>query len=142
MSFQVNSTSHETAAVKQIVRVLGRSSADDVIAYAGCFVCKLIAGSNPPSYSQHSWGNGLDVFPRNPGNVQAELDEIFHTAIRNATQRTLANRGRKMPAAEIIHHDGRLIWTPSQGIHPYTGTTGAHIHISGAPLRTGVPSWC
>jgi hypothetical protein len=59
--------------------------------------------------------------------------------VYQAKHRTKANRFRKLDVAEVIDHDGRRIWTPSQGWHDYNGTTGTHIHVSAAPLKTGRP---
>jgi hypothetical protein len=139
--FPVNSTSVETAAIKRVVRVMQRTPASEVIGYGGVFNCRVIAGTN--SYSQHAWGNAVDLFPRDPSAthtpVDQELDRIFHAAIRQAENKTKYNHFRRMPASEIIHHNARLIWTPDAGIHAYGGTTGAHIHVSGAPLKHGTP---
>lgn len=136
--FPVNSTSVETDAIKRVVRVLRRAKVSDHIAYGAVFNCRTIAGSS--SYSQHAWGNAVDLFPRQPvGDDAGERQLIFHAIIRNTTKRTLANRGKKLAVSQVIDHSGRVIWTPSEGIHPYTGTTGDHVHVSGAPLRTGTP---
>ena len=143
MSFPVNSTSVGTAATKRIEAVMGRtrvgSGKTRVIAYAGRFVCKYIVGSKPRVYSQHSWGNADDLFPT-PNLTQAKLRDIADSVVWQATHRTKANRFRKLDVAEVIDHDARRIWTPSQGWHSYSGTYGAHIHVSGTPLRTGTPA--
>ena len=145
MAFPVNSTSTQTAPCSRIATVMGRAKAGSgktrVIAYAGCFVCKKISGSD--SWSQHSWGNALDLFPiphPAPSYVQTELRQIAYGVVYQATHRTKANRLRKLEVAEVIDHDARRIWTPSQGWHAYGGTTGAHIHVSASPLRTGRPA--
>ena len=141
MSFPVNSTSVGTPATERIERVMGRAKVGSgrtrIIAYAGRFVCKKISGST--SWSQHSWGNADDLFPTDGGNTQAKLDDIAGAVVYQATHRTVANRGRKLDVAEVINHDGRRIWTPAGGWRTYSGTTGAHIHVSGAPLKTGTP---
>ncbi len=145
MSFPVNSTSVGTASTKRVERVLQRAKIGRgktrIIAYAGRFVCKKISGST--SWSQHSWGNADDLFPipnPQPGYVQKELRTIADAVVYQAKHRTVANRGRKLDVAEVIDHDARRIWTPAGGWRPYGGTTGAHIHVSGAPLRTGTPA--
>jgi hypothetical protein len=136
--FPVYSTSVETAAVKRIVRVLRRAKVAPYIARAGVYNCRPIAGSS--SWSQHSWGNAVDLFPKLPiGDDAADRRRIAAAVVAQAKHRTLANRGRRLAVAEVIDHSGRTIWTPSQGWHPYTGTTGDHVHVSGAPLRTGTP---
>jgi hypothetical protein len=144
LSFPVNSTSVETAPCSRVATVMGRtkvgSGTTRIISYAGCYICKQISGSN--SWSQHSWGNALDLFPKpSPQRVtvQHELRAIADAVVYQATHKTKANRLRKLEVAEVIDHDGRRIWTPSQGWHDYGGTTGTHIHVSAAPLKTGVP---
>ena len=140
MSFPVNSTSVETAPVKRILACLQRAKVEPKIGYAGVFVCKKIVGSN--SWSQHSWGNAADIFPEpnsQPSYVQKELRAIADAVIYQAKHRTAANRFRKLDVAEVIDHDASRIWTPSEGWHFYGGTKGPHIHVSGKPLKTGVP---
>ena len=107
-----------------------------IIAYAGRFVCKQISGSS--SWSQHSWGNADDLFPT-PNDTQKKLRAIADAVVYQAKHRTVANRGRKLDVAEVIDHDARRIWTPSEGWHAYGGTTGAHVHVSGSPLKSGRP---
>ena len=111
-----------------------------IISFAGCYNCRKISGSS--SWSQHSWGNALDLFPvPNPQRVyvQKELRDIANAVVYQATHRTKANRFRKLDVAECIDHDGRRRWTPSGGWGSYGGATGAHIHVTAAPYRTGLP---
>lgn len=136
MSFPVYSTSVETAAIKRVVAVLGRARIDPKIKFGSVFVCKKIAGSS--TWSQHSWGNAIDIFPTD-GNTQAKLRDIADAVVYQATHKTKANRFRKLPVSQVIDHDGRRIWSSGQGWYTYAGTTGAHIHVSGKPLKTGVP---
>ena len=138
--FPVTSTSVETPSIRRVCRVLGRASVSDVIASGGCYSCRPVAGSL--TYSQHSWGNAVDLFPKgahDPELVQAYLRRIANAVVRHATTRTVANRGRRLPIAQVIDHDARRIWEPGKGWHPYSGTTGAHVHVSGAPMHTGRP---
>ena len=137
MSYPVNSTSVETHQIARVNRVLGRALVGGKIAYAGVFVCKKIVGSTP--YSQHSWGNAADLFPKQLFSDNQGLHEIAVAVVRHTTKRTFANLGRKLEVAEVIDHNNRLIWTPSQGWHAYGGTTGEHIHVSGSPLKSGIP---
>ena len=138
MSYPVNSTSVETRQIARVNRVLGRAKAGKKIAYAGVFVCKKIVGST--SWSQHSWGNAADLFPKQVYSDNRGLHEIAVAVVRHTTKRTVANLGRKLEVAEVIDHDNRVIWTPALGWHPYGGTPGAHVHVSGDPLHTGTPS--
>jgi hypothetical protein len=138
MSFSVQSTSVETAAVKRICRVVQRTKTAKRIAYAAVYACRKISGSS--SWSQHSWGNAVDIFPKGDPEVHAAVRKaIRNTVVWQATHKTVANRGRKLDVAEVIDHSGRVIWTPSKGWHTYTGSTGDHVHVSGAPLKTGTP---
>lgn len=138
MSFPVNSTSVGTASIERFERVMQRTKVGDgTISYAGRYICKRISGS--VSYSQHSWGNADDLFPT-LGGTQFKLRRIANAVVYQATHRTIANRWRKLEVAEVIDHDAGRIWTPSQGWHPYGGTTGAHIHVSAGPLMTGIPA--
>ncbi len=141
MAFPVNSTSVGTAAAKRVEVVMGRAKVGSgktrIIAYAGRFVCKKISGSN--SWSQHSWGNADDLFPT-PNDTQKKLRNIADAVVYQAKHRTVANRGRKLDVAEVIDHDASRIWTPAGGWRSYGGAKGAHIHVSGAPLRTGTPA--
>jgi hypothetical protein len=138
MSFPSQSTSLETAAIKRALRVLNRAAISDDIAYAGVFVCKKIAGSN--SWSQHAYGNAADLFPKASKPTQKTLRDIADAVVRQATKATVANRGVRIKVAEVIDHDAGRIWTPMEGWHSYGGTTGAHIHVSGSPLRSGTPA--
>lgn len=142
--FPVYSTSVQTREVARIIRVLMRTPAAAFVHHAGVYNCRTIAGSS--TWSQHAWGNAVDLFPQpkhtsKRGYVDAgEARRIIANAIvRNATKRTRANRGRKLKVAEVIDHDGRRIWTPSRGWYTYTGSRGNHVHVSGAPKRTGTP---
>lgn len=140
MSFPVQSTSVGTASCKRGERVLQRAKVGSgdtrIIHHAGRYVCKKILGSN--LWSQHSWGNADDLFPTE-GNTQAKLRRIADAVVYQAKNKTIANRFRKLNVAEVIDHDGRKRWTPQGGWGPYTGATGAHIHVSWAPFKTGTP---
>ena len=140
MSFPVNSTSVGTASTERVERVMQRAKVGDgktrIIAYAGRFVCKKILGSD--LWSQHSWGNADDFFPTE-GDTQAKLRRIADAVVYQCKHRTVANRGRKLEVSEVIDHDGRRRWIPGTGWVPYTGATGAHIHVSGSPYKSGRP---
>ena len=141
MAFPILSTAYGTAATKRIERVLQRSNVGSgstrIISSASRFACRKISGSD--SWSQHAYGNADDIFPT-AGDTQAKLRHIADAVVTQATTRTVANRGRKLDVAEVIDHDAGRIWTPSEGWHAYGGATGAHIHVSGKPLRSGTPA--
>lgn len=137
--FAIQSTSVETAAIKRVCRVLERAKIRHRINYAQVFSCRKISGSS--SWSQHAYGNAVDLFPR--GDIEshaAARRAIANFIVKNTTTKTLANLGRKLAVAEVIDHSGRRIWTPGQGWHAYGGTAGDHVHVSGAPLRSGTPA--
>lgn len=143
--FSINSTSVETAAIARVGRVLRRAKVSRLIASAGVFNCRTIAGTS--TYSQHAWGNAIDLFPSSAGakvefqgNVNRELRAIADAVVMHTTKRTLANLGRKLAVSQVIDHNNRRIWTPSEGWHTYTGALGTHVHVSGAPLRSGTPA--
>lgn len=135
MSFPVYSTSVETAAIARVCRVMGRSHAGINIAKGEVFDCRKIAGSD--QFSQHAWGNAADLFVRAGGDKA--LYHLADAVVAQVVHRTKANLGRRLAVSQVIDHDNRRIWEPGVGWHPYTGTTGAHVHVSGAPLREGTP---
>ncbi len=135
MTFPVVSTEYETAAVKNIARVMNRSKVANLIDRAGCYACRSVAGTSTPS--QHSYGNALDFFPKQHLNQTDARDAIFHNVIIQATKKTIANRGKKLPIHLLINHDALLQWTPSGGIQHYGGLTGDHVHADPFPQYTG-----
>lgn len=143
--FPVYSTSLQTAAIARVNRVLARSKAARNIASGGVFNCRVISGTS--TYSQHAYGNAVDLFPsalyakvEYHGDVNAELHAIADAVVLHTTKRTIANRGRKLSVSQVIDHNHHRIWTHEDGWHYYDGATGAHVHVSGAPLRTGKPA--
>jgi hypothetical protein len=141
--FPVYSTSVQTKAIARVIRVLARTPAAAFVDHAGVYNCRRIAGST--AWSQHAWGNAVDLFPRGARRKRGYVDAdearriLAREIVRNAKKRTKANRGRKLKVSQVIDHDGRLIWTPERGWRPYTGAPGNHVHVSGAPLRDGTP---
>ncbi len=138
MTFPVYSIATITPAVARIVRVMQRSKVAPRIARAGVYNCRKVAGTSV--WSQHAWGNAADLFPDPPAmDDEADRRAIAEAVVLQATRRTVANRGRRLAVAEVIDHDARRIWTPALGWHGYGGSTGDHVHVSGAPLRSGTP---
>ncbi len=136
MTFPTNSTAYQTAEAKRAMRVMNRSNVAHLIAYAGCYNCRPIAGTSTPS--QHSYGNADDLFPKPPtSDDDAQRRAIFHNVITQATKKTIANRGRKLKVHLLIDHDARLQWTPSGGIQHYYGDTGDHVHVDYYPQYSG-----
>src|SRR5262245_327781 len=128
MSFPINSTSVMTDPCERVCRVMQRSKVGSgksrIISYAGIFSCRRIDGSS--SWSQHAWGNASDLFPvgKEYGVKRARCYAIANAVVYQATHKTVANRGRKIPVAECIDHENRRIWTPAGGWRPYGGNTG------------------
>lgn len=135
MSFPINSTSVHTPSCKRVCRVMQRTAIarDGRISHGGVFNCRKISGTN--FWSQHSWGNAVDLFPKDG----AFNNDIAEAAVRQAKKRTWANRGRKLQLSNVIDHLNRRIWTPGTGWHPYGGTVGPHVHVQAAPIKTGTP---
>jgi len=138
MTFPVYSVGTITPAVRRIVAVLQRSKVAPRIARAGVYNCRVISGTS--SWSQHAWGNAVDLFPDPPVmDDQADLRAIARAVVAQATHRTIANRGRRLQVARVIDHDAGVQWTPAAGWHGYSGTAGPHVHVEGAPARSGTP---
>lgn len=143
--FEVRSTSTITRATQRTIRVLQRSHVAPLIAYAGVFNCRYVSGTSV--WSDHAWGAAVDLFPRGtnlyPEGTPEDFDEIlrriFHGVIMQATRRTRANRGRPLRIRYVIDHQHALIWTPSAGVHHYSGTVGPHVHVSTGREPTGTP---
>jgi hypothetical protein len=133
MTFPINSTSVMTDACERACRVMQRVANEEKISYGGVFSCRKIAGTT--YWSQHAWGNALDLFPTKPGYN----DDIAKAAVTQATKRTVANRGRKLELSNVIDHLNSRIWTPTTGWHEYGGTVGPHVHVQAAPIKTGTP---
>jgi len=134
----VYSTTVETRATARAIRVLGRTKVGELIKQAEVFACRDIAGTS--YWSDHSWGAAVDLFPAGLAAMHAERRrKIAHAAVYQATHRTRPNRFRKLAVRYVIDHDARAIWTPAQGWHPYTGTTGDHVHVSTGKAPSGTP---
>lgn len=111
-----------------------RVANEEKIRSGGVFNCRKISGTNV--WSQHAWGNALDLFP----TESRFNDEIARAAVTQATKRTVANRGRKLELSNVIDHLNSRIWTPGTGWHDYSGSVGPHVHVQAAPIKTGTPA--
>jgi hypothetical protein len=110
-----------------------RVRVEALIKYGGVYSCRKISGTN--YWSQHSWGNAVDLFPE----LVRHNDDIAKAAVTQATKRTWANRGRKLELSNVIDHLNSRVWTPGTGWHPYNGSVGPHVHVQAAPIKTGQP---
>ena len=139
MSFPVQSTSVETPVVERIIRVLRRAKIEKSISYGSVFNCRRISGST--SWSQHAYGNAVDLFPKGSeyGVKRARCYEIANAVVTQATKKTAANLGRKLDVFEVIDHENHRRWEKGQGWGPYSGASGLHVHVSGDPMREGIP---
>ena len=131
MTFPVSSTSVQTAACARFVRVMQRSNAEPLIEHGGVYNCRTVAGSS--TYSQHAWGNAIDLFAKQSKDLLAIADN----AVLQATKRTKANRGRKLPVHRIIVQD--KTWVKGAGWFGYGGVYHTHVHVDFEPNRYGVP---
>jgi hypothetical protein len=75
VTFPINSTSVMTPACERVCRVMQRVAREGLISYGGVFSCRKIAGTN--YWSQHAWGNALDLFPKD----SKYNDEIARAAV-------------------------------------------------------------
>jgi hypothetical protein len=127
-----------TASCERICRVLQRARREKLVQYGAVFACRKIAGSTV--WSQHAWGNALDLFPfPQSTNISRDCQNIAEMAVYQAKHRTRANRGRKLALSNVIDHQNRRIWEPGKGWRAYTGTHGPHVHVQAAPIKTGNP---
>ena len=139
MGFPINSTSTITDSCERIGRVLQRARISRTIAYAGVFACRKISGSS--TWSQHAWGNAVDLFPKGTeyAEKKARCYKIANAVVWQAKHRTAVNNRRKLAVAEVIDHENGRIWIPGSGWSAYHGNTGLHVHVTAAPKKTGVP---
>ncbi len=143
MSFPVLSVSTITAPCKRFALVVMQRThvgqgPERIIDHGGVYNCRR-SSANSSVWSEHAWGNATDLIPT-PGEDQAaKRRAIAEAAVRQATKRTIANRGRKVPIAHVIDHDARRIWSVGVGWHAYGGSLGNHVHVDFLPYRTGVP---
>jgi len=86
----------------------------------GIFVCKKISGSS--TYSQHSWANAVDF--GSPYGFGSPRSVVLLDSVANYIQR-LWDQGW-LPVAQ-------LGWRNWDGHYP------GHMHISGDPMRSGIP---
>lgn len=109
-------TGGEQPATRELADyIIGRWGARDL----GIYNCRQVGGSD--SWSLHAEGRAFDAgLLVTNAEEKRKGDELFRWAIINA-----ANIG----AQEVIWN--HQIWTPSEGIHPYTGENPHtdHVHI-------------
>jgi hypothetical protein len=134
MAVEVRSTSVITDPCERFVEVMQRSAPAlrGKIHRAGVFNCKLISGTT--TFSQHSWGNAIDLFCN-----EEDLAAIAGNVVLQATKLTRANTGLPVPVATVIHH--QLAWTTNNprfhvaNVQPHTN----HVHVEFLPAKTGTP---
>src|SRR5580765_1851518 len=88
----------------------------------GICVCKRISGSS--SWSQHAYCNAIDI-----GGSTGNLDAIAKAA-------TAAAKSGKIPCDQVIWRG----WEHVHGGNVYDHDD--HVHITGAPQRSGYPTAC
>lgn len=93
----------------------------------GICSCRRVAGSK--TWSQHSYCNAEDF-----GGGFAVMAAAADWLVDNS-----GSRGLRLPVAQVIFN--RRVWEPSSGWRYYGGSDPhtSHIHVTGAPMRTGVP---
>lgn len=85
----------------------------------GIVNCRKILDSN--SWSQHAWGNGLDI-----GGSPVLLDRIAKDLYEKA-------KSGALPIAQLLWQGKNMLTGGS--VYDHTD----HIHISGSPMKTGTP---
>lgn len=95
------------------------------VSRVGIYACRHIAGST--SWSQHSWGNAIDVF-----GPQSTLARVARWASR-------PRRSRRLAVQTVIWHD--RVWSAETGQWShYSGIPHvAHVHVDFRPRRYGTP---
>lgn len=126
MTFPVGSISTITRRCKRFsLSVLQRTPAAAVIERGGVFNCRQTAGTE--KWSPHAFGDAVDLFPKHPGDDE-ELRRIGTAAVRQATRRTVANRGRRCPIVHVIFLDTE--WVEGIGFRHYAGVPHTtHVHV-------------
>jgi hypothetical protein len=113
--------------------VMQRSAVRFLISRVGVFNCKITTGTKPPKWSPHARGDAGDIFVDTSGNksteqIHAELERIAKNVIKQATRRTIANRGIKRPVVHVIWLQKE--WIANEGIRTYNGVFHAtHAHV-------------
>jgi hypothetical protein len=138
--YPLTSTSVITRKCKRFNRVLNRSKVADLIIQGEVFACKQIAGTS--EWSQHSWGNAVDLMVKLPGRppvaVLHDLRIIAENAVTQGTKRTIANRGIRCAIERVIYDEKE--WKRGSGWFPYTGEPHtSHVHVDFSPNFTGTP---
>ncbi len=136
-SFPVNSISIITLPCRRFsLDVMQRSGVAQkgLILFGGVYNCRKIAGSN--SWSEHSFGNAVDLFCH-----EADMQQIGDAVVRQTTKTTKANGGMLVPVHYVIITGS--VWTADRGWHPYTGYhPPTHVHVDFDPLHTGQTPAC
>jgi len=133
MTFPVLSVSVETKRCKRFIRVMERGRADHLIKQGEVFACKKVVNTNV--WSQHAWGNAVDLILKDPSVIN--LHDVAMNAFHQATKRTIANRGVRVPIQTIIWTD--RAWVYGRGWEAYTGEYHNHVHVDFRPPKEGTP---
>ena len=139
-TFPIYSTRYFTKRCARGLKVLQRVQVlKKYVRHAAVFNCRKVSGSD--YWSAHSRGDAGDLMfrVRVIGDKEKVL-EAFRACIKQATRRTLANRGCKIQAVQIIGWDRE--WRRGEGISTYKGALhNNHIHV-GFSLASKVKPEC
>jgi hypothetical protein len=105
---------------------------DEAVDCLGSKVCKRISGST--SWSQHAYGNAIDLGFRVPpptGFDMARQDRLAAYLVANADELALEH---------VIHRDHA--WTRGAGWGSYGGEYHTHVHVDATPQGAGYPPGC
>jgi len=132
--FPVNSTSVETARIARAIRCIARHNVARLITSAGVYNCKRTVGTT--LYSAHAFGDAVDLMNGGPTD---EREAIARAVIRDATKRTLRNRGRRTEVVYVIWNDRQ--WIRGHGESAYSGVAHTnHVHVGCSFSTRAVPA--
>lgn len=131
MSFPINSTALYTVRLRRAVRLVqARVKLSACVGSAGVYNCRVTAGTD--LLSAHAFGDAADLMFKS-GTTGAERDRLARAIIRDASEKTIVNHGKKTQVDFVVWHDGErnLQWVRGDGISTYSGASHAnHIHMA------------
>lgn len=137
-TFPLVSTSTMTPSMARSLKVLQRVQVlRKYIDRAAVFACRKVANSD--FWSAHAEGKAADLMfrIRVVGDKEKAL-AIGRAIVRQATKKTIANRGRKIDLVHVIVWDRQ--WVRGLGWGPYNGALhNNHAHVAVAFSSQRVP---
>jgi hypothetical protein len=124
MSFPTTSNSVETGRIGRAIKVMQRHRRKSrAITQGEVYNCKMDSAT---LWSAHAFGDAVDLMCDQGAVV---LKEIADAAIKDATKRTIRNRGKRTEVDFVIYETTQ--WTRANGFQPYTGIPHTnHVHVA------------